>query len=199
VTQTLFSASLIAEALPTAFKSNPEEGLDLLSELRQLNRGALAEMRALLMELRPSALEEANLEDLLRQLGEAAAGREGIPVKVQTNGHCDLPPDVHIALYRITQEALNNALKHARAKQISIKLATTFPVTNNFKTEIRHGVQLTICDDGRGFDPSNIPSDHLGLNIMRERALSIGANLTIDSKEGKGTQVTVLWENTYYN
>lgn len=199
VTQTLFSASLIAEALPTAFDSDPEEGRELLNELRQLNRGALAEMRALLMELRPSALEEANLEDLLRQLGEAAAGREGIPVTVLTNGHQNLPPDVHIALYRIAQEALNNALKHARASHISIDLKPLHSVAGNLQNDHPDGIQLTISDDGRGFDPLHTPSDHLGLKIMRERAHAIGADLTIQSKLGKGTRVDILWENYQYN
>jgi nitrate/nitrite-specific signal transduction histidine kinase/ligand-binding sensor domain-containing protein len=199
VTQTLFSASLIAEALPTAFDTNPKEGRELLAELRQLSRGALAEMRALLMELRPSALAEANLEDLLRQLGEAAAGREGIPVIVQTNGHTELPSDVHIALYRIAQEALNNALKHARAGHILIKLAKYSQPSTATSEGFHEGIELTVQDDGRGFDPGKTPSDHLGLNIMRERAQSIGAELAVESQQGGGTQVTVLWENNNYN
>ena len=84
VTQTLFSATLIAEALPDIWTSDQAEGKQLLQELRQLSRGALAEMRTLLLELRPAALMEANLDDLLRQLAEAAAGRAGVEVRV----HC---------------------------------------------------------------------------------------------------------------
>ena len=82
------------------------EGEQLVFELRQLSRGALAEMRTLLMELRPSALAEARLEDLLRQLGETVTSRQGIPVSINTEGLCVIPPDVHIAFYRIAQEAL---------------------------------------------------------------------------------------------
>ncbi len=79
VTQTLFSASLVAEALPVTWEKDPQEGRGLLQELRSLSRGALAEMRTLLLELRPAALLETSLGDLLHQLGEAASGREGIP------------------------------------------------------------------------------------------------------------------------
>ena len=115
VTQTLFSASLIAEALPTIWESDQDEGRQLLQDLRQLSRGALAEMRTLLMELRPAALVEANMADLLRQLGEAVTGRTGVPVTVTVEGQYKFPPDVHVALYRIAQEALNNVVKHAQA------------------------------------------------------------------------------------
>jgi signal transduction histidine kinase len=193
VTQTLFSASLLAEALPAAWENNPQQGRQLLSELRQLSRGALAEMRTLLMELRPSVLMEANLQDLIRQLGEAASGREGIPVNVVIDGRIDLPPDVHIAMYRIAQEALNNALKHARASHVTVHLRKLAPLgaSANGNTD---GIVLTVRDDGRGFDPERVPSDHLGLGIMRERAQSVGATLTVESQPGHGTQITALWE-----
>jgi ligand-binding sensor domain-containing protein/signal transduction histidine kinase len=97
VTQTLFSASLIAEVLPATWESNPAEGRELLKELRQLSRGAMAEMRTLLLELRPAALAEATLGDLLRQLAEAVSGRTGTPVQVSVNGQCRLPNEVHVA------------------------------------------------------------------------------------------------------
>ena len=124
VTQTLFSASLIAEVLPGLWESDPAEGRQLLGELRQLTRGALAEMRTLLLELRPAALVEANLGDLLRQLAESVSGRSGIPVAVSLEG-CpvpDLPEEVHVALYRVVQEALNNVVKHAQAQHVEITL-----------------------------------------------------------------------------
>jgi len=111
VTQTLFSASLIAETLPALWESDQDEGRQLLQELRKLSRGAMAEMRTLLLELRPTALAEASLDDLLRQLGEAVTGRTGVPVTMTVEGRCALPEDVHVALYRIAQEALNNVAK----------------------------------------------------------------------------------------
>ena len=179
VTQTLFSASLVAEALPTTWERDTQEGRGLLQELRGLCRGALAEMRTLLLELRPARLVETRLDDLLRQLGEAASGREGIPVTVQVEGQASarvppLPPDVHIALYRITQEALNNVVKHARAHQVTVRLYYACQAEDEAKAEARQ-VLLSISDDGRGFDPAQVPHDRLGLGNMQERAQAIGA------------------------
>lgn len=189
VTQTLFSASLIAEALPTLWEKDQEEGRRHLEELRRLTRGALAEMRTLLLELRPAALVEADLGDLLRQLAEAVTGREGIPIAVTVEGQCTLPHDVHITLYRIAQEALNNVVKHAKAGQAAVSLRC---LTLGSAAAPETIVELCVGDDGRGFDPQCIPSDGLGLDIMRERAQSIGATLTITSQPGHGTQVQVV-------
>ncbi len=198
VTQTLFSASLVAEALPTTWERDTQEGRGLLQELRGLCRGALAEMRTLLLELRPARLMETRLDDLLRQLGEAASGREGIPVAVQVEGRVSpLPPDVHIALYRITQEALNNVVKHARARRAEVRLrygGDTPTLTPPPLAGEGPRVLLSISDDGRGFDPARVPHDRLGLGNMQERAQAIGAALTIESQPGHGTQITVLWE-----
>jgi GAF domain-containing protein len=189
VTQTLFSASLISEALPAVWQIDQTEGRQLLGELQQLSRGALAEMRTLLMELRPTALAEANLGDLLRQLAEAVTGRTGLRVSVTVEGRCSPPSDVHVALYRIAQEALNNVVKHARASQVDIRLdclSVTAPGTKG-------RVELRVSDDGRGFDTGRIPPDRLGLGIIRERAQAIGAALQIESQSGQGTQVIVVW------
>jgi signal transduction histidine kinase len=189
VTQTLFSASLVAEALPATWEKDPHEGRGLLQELRGLSRGALAEMRTLLLELRPAALMETRLEDLLRQLGEAANGKTGIPITVKVDGKAELPPEVQIALYRITQEALNNVVKHARAHQVTVQLHY-----QDGDTSPGSRVLLSVSDDGRGFDPAQVPPNHLGLGIMQERAQAIGAIFTVKSQPGQGTQVTVLWE-----
>jgi signal transduction histidine kinase len=189
VTQTLFSASLIAEAVPDTWDNDPAEGRQLLEELRQLSRGALAEMRTLLLELRPAALVETDLSDLLRQLAEAATGREGIPVTVKVDGQCHVPTEVHVALYRIAQEALNNVVKHARASRATVILRAS-PAPSEWGAG---KVELAIHDDGRGFDPDLTPPERLGLGIMRERAQAIGAELTIDSRPGQGTEVRVAW------
>lgn len=189
VTQTLFSASLIAEAVPASWELDQHEGQQLLEELRQLTRGALAEMRTLLLELRPAALAETSLGDLLYQLAEAAMGRIGIPVTMTMSGDCALPADVHVALYRITQEALNNVVKHARASQAEISLQCTATPTGR-------AAELRVRDDGRGFHIADVPPDHLGLGIMRERAEGIGANLEIESEVGQGTCVSLVWNET---
>ena len=106
VTQTLFSTSLIAEVLPKIWQRDPKEGMNRAGELRELTRGALAEMRTLLLELRPTALLEAKLGDLLHQLADAVTGRARIPVSVSVDGEGTLPADAQIALYRFAQEAL---------------------------------------------------------------------------------------------
>ncbi len=194
VTQTLFSASLVAEALPATWEKDPQAGRGLLQELRGLSRGALAEMRTLLLELRPAALVETHLEDLLRQLGEAASGREGIPVNVVVEGEGTLPPEVHVGLYRIAQEALNNVVKHARASQVSIRLCYSCADQDEARQGRAQGVLLSIVDNGRGFDVAQAPHNRLGLGIMQERAQAIGAQFWIDSHPGEGTRVTVFWE-----
>jgi len=183
VTQTLFAASLIAEVLPRLWVRDPEEGLGRLEELRELSRGALAEMRMLLLELRPAALEDAALADLLKQLCEAANSRARISVSLETDGTCSPSLEGKVALYRIAQEALNNVIKHARATEVRVSLRCG-----------PDGLHLCIRDDGRGFAQGPVSPDHLGLGIMRERAEALGADLEIESRPGRGTRVEVYWE-----
>ena len=184
VTQTLFSSSLIADVLPRIWERNSEEGRRRLEELRQLTRGALAEMRTLLLELRPSALVEVELGDLLRQVGEAFTGRSRIPIQLEVDGDIHIPPDVKVGLYRIAQEALNNIAKHANASQVTLKLCAE-----------GKGLELSVVDDGCGFDMSGVSSEHLGLKIMGERSREIGVNLTVDSQVGAGTKIVARWES----
>jgi two-component system nitrate/nitrite sensor histidine kinase NarX len=182
VTQTLFSAGLIAEVLPRIWERKPDEGLRRLNELRELTRGALAEMRTLLLELRPSALVEVPLGDLLRQLAESITGRARVPVTVQMEGDCTMPVEVKVALYRIAQEALNNIAKHAGASRASVSVTCQ-----------AEEVTLEVRDDGRGFDALDISPQSLGVGIMRERAQAIGADLGIESAPGEGTLIAVVW------
>jgi signal transduction histidine kinase len=182
VSQTLFSASIIAEVLPRLWEHDRDEARRRSEELRELTQGALAEMRTLLVELRPGALAEASLGDLLRQLSEAISSRARVPVAVTVDGEGSLEPDVKIALYRIAQEGLNNMAKHARACRAAVTL--------RYHPE---QVELEVIDDGRSFDLDRVPPESLGLNIMRERARSAGAALTIRSEPGQGTQISVVW------
>jgi PAS domain S-box-containing protein len=183
VTQTLFSATLIADVIPDLWENNAPEAKRRLEELRQLTRGALAEMRALLVELRPNALTEVPLSTLLRQLTEAITGRARINVQFNVDSDRKLPGEVQIALYRIAQEALNNIVKHGGATLGMVTLRLDDPV------------RLTVADNGAGFDPSTVTADHLGLKIMRERAEAIGAVLHIYSEPGEGTQISVIWQS----
>ena len=185
VTQTLFSTSLIAEVLPVIWDKDPEQGRQRLEEIRTLTRGALAEMRSLLMELRPAALEETEITDLLNQLREAFIGRTGIPVEIDIRGECALPIEVKVTVYRVVQEALNNISKHARASRCQISLRCQ-----------ESGFNLRVIDDGRGFDPGTAAAESLGLGIMEERAEGIGARLVVNSELNRGTEVSLEWNQT---
>jgi PAS domain S-box-containing protein len=185
VTQSLFSVAAIAEALPRVWEREPEEARHGLEELRWLTQGALAEMRAMLLELRPAALTEHTLGVLLRQLADAMRNRTRMPVTTTLVGDSTLPADVQIALYRIAQEALNNTTKHARASQARLSLHCEPAL-----------VRLRISDNGLGFDPDNAQTQQLGLRIMHERAEAIGATLRIESQPSHGTRIEVEWRGT---
>lgn len=182
VSQTLFSASLISEVLPKLWQKDPKEGMKRLEEVRQLTRGALAEMRTLLLELRPDSLVAAEIGYLLTQLGESITGRSRIPVDVTVRGSCAMPIEVKVALYRIAQEALNNVVKHAAANRVRVALLCH-----------DKGLTLQVSDDGKGFAVRSTPRNSLGMGIMKERAKEIGARLTVRSRPGKGTVVKVIW------
>jgi signal transduction histidine kinase len=141
-------------------------------------------MRTLLLELRPVALKDAELGELLKQLGESINGRARIPVKVNIEGHCELNPDVKTALYRIAQEALNNVAKHSGASQSTVNLTC------------RPGaVKMVISDNGKGFDMQGVKGQSLGLGIMTERAKEINARVNLESIPGEGTTISVFWGN----
>jgi signal transduction histidine kinase len=183
VTQTLFSASLIADVLPKLWDRNPDVGRQKLDELRLLTRGALSEMRTLLLELRPDTLGEVDLGDLYRHLTDAFTGRTRIPVAFAQEGHSPLPPDVKEVFYRVAQEALNNIAKHAGASQVQVHLTA-----QDDRAEVR------IRDDGCGFDLAAMAPENLGLKIMRERAAAVHAKLDIKSAPGAGTQIHMHWQ-----
>lgn len=193
VNQSLFSASLIVEVLPRLWQRHPEQVWESLEDLRRLTRGALAEMRGLLVELQPVILTDSELEDLLRLLGDAFTGRTDIPVTVdvsrqEASTQDPLPAEVHTAFYRICQEALINIGKHSEADQVTVQL--------DYEGE---RVTLSIRDNGRGFDPEQIPAGHYGLTIMSERAKAAGARLSITSRPDQGTEIALHWEGAPEN
>jgi PAS domain S-box-containing protein len=181
VTQTLFSASLLADTTPRIWDKDQTIARQNLIQLSRLLRGALAEMRILLYELRTEAVEGQTLGQLLGPLAEAARARARAEVDLQIEEDRPLPKDVTLALHRIAQESLNNVAKHAEATIVNVYLKSGPEVV------------LRISDNGRGFDPGHIPPGHMGIGIMRERAREIGAVLEIESQRGRGTQVVVTW------
>jgi len=182
ISQTLWSVSLMTERLPAIWEINQEEGKRGLATVHQLAQNALEEMRALLLELRPAALTEEKLGDLISQVAGIVANRAGLKISVQIEEQEPVPPEVHFVLYRVVQEALNNIVYHALASHIEIY----------FNSAVSR-VDLTIQDDGLGFDPTNISPGHLGLSIMKDRIENIGGTLEIVSHEGEGTLIKVIW------
>jgi signal transduction histidine kinase len=185
VTQTLFSASMIADILPRLWRRNQAEAERRLQELRELTRGALAEMRTLLLELRPAALINVPLSDLLQQLADSIVGRARVPIQVEIQGDAELAVNIRVALYRIAQEALNNVAKHAEATHATVLLVAE-----------PEQAQLLIQDDGRGFVLDQVSGKCLGLAIMQERADEIGAQLMIRSQSGQGTVIHASWQRS---
>ncbi|MBI5666821.1 MAG: PAS domain-containing protein [Chloroflexi bacterium] len=182
ISQTLFSTSLIAQSLPRLWARSPERALSQLEEIERLTRGAQAEMRVLLLELRPDQLLKTTLREQYSQLVKVLQGRKRVKVNLTIEEAVPIPPDIQIALYRITQEALNNIIKHARATEVDIVLSS------------QNGrVTLTVRDNGQGFDPSQAASG-LGITSMHERAAKIGADLTVVSQPGSGTTITLTWQ-----
>lgn len=184
-TQTIYSAMLIAEALPQVYAREAVEGERNLLKLRQLVRGGLAEMRALLFELRPWTLDAVPLVRLLEYLRDSLEGRTRVGVAWDLDATCDPPSATKTTVYRITQEALNNVVKHARASQVTVTL----------RCDGGRG-RLIVADDGRGFDATAVAGDRMGLAIMRERAEGLGAVLGVTSAPGCGTRIELTWDAT---
>jgi PAS domain S-box-containing protein len=186
VNQTLWTAALTADSVLR--EADPGTPLYArLERLRQLTAGAQAEMRTLLLELRPQELAEIELDELLEQLIAAMECRKKMDVAVRLE-RVDLDPEARIACYRIAQEALTNITRHAAATAASISLRH---VKAGGPTAASP-VELRIADNGRGFDAGNVPPGHLGLSIMQERAAAVGAELTVRAAPGHGTELILL-------
>lgn len=182
VTQALYGITLHAEA---AYRQLEADNVvlveDQLMDLRGTAQEALREMRLLIFELRPSVVEMQGLVPALRARLEAVEERAGLQVEMNLDEHLDLSDRVQDGLYRIAQEALNNALKHAKANQIILNLSGTLSK-----------VTLEILDDGLGFNPDDaVEGGGLGLDGIIERAQLLKGDLKIDSSPGKGTRIKV--------
>ncbi len=192
VTQLLFAASLVAEVLPQIWRRDQKLGHSSLVELRRLTRAALAEMRTMLLELRPSAVVKTPLADLLAQLTEAVTSRSSLAYNLFIEQIPPLPEDVHICFYRVAQESLNNVIKHAHASHLEVHLSAN-PVDTDTQEKKRTEVKLVVRDDGRGLVAQEHGPSKMGLGIMRERAAAIHGKLSLESQAGKGTTVVLTW------
>jgi signal transduction histidine kinase len=182
VTQSLYSLTLLAEAGQRMIQAEDmQQVAGNQARLGEIAQQALQEMRLLVYELRPPALESEGLIGALEQRLETVERRAGIQARVRVEGEAELAPDLEEELYGIAQEALNNALKHAKASQVVLSLRVA-----------EESAVLEVADDGQGFHlTDNRDSGGLGLISMQERADKIGGQLTINSAPGEGTRVCV--------
>jgi signal transduction histidine kinase len=180
--QALASAALHLDAARGFFREQPREAERLLASATEQLRESQADVRRSIWNLRAVQLEKATLSDALQQLGEALADAQGPRVEVRCEGEPALvPPGTASQLFRIAQEGVTNALKHAQAGRIQIVLR--FPPGR---------VELEVNDDGQGFDPAATAAaagDRFGLRGLRERARALAADLVIDSAAGRGTRL----------
>lgn len=192
VTQLIFSVTLIAQSLAPAFQRDLAEGMRRVDRLLELSQAALAEMRALLYELRPldlpprpagpvPGLVVVEQEGLARAMQQhmALMVHDGLTITLQDEAYVPQVSAHEEALFRITQEALNNVVKHAHASRVEITLAVAGDTCT-----------LVVKDDGRGFSANVNRQQGLGLGTMRERAQAIGGQVSVESRPEQGTTVT---------
>jgi signal transduction histidine kinase len=178
VSQVLYSIALNAASAAALGHHDAERAAELERDVQELAGVGLAEMRALIFELRPESLEQEGLISAIRKQAEAAQARHGFTVRISLAAEPDVPLAAKEALYRIVQEALQNVAKHARARSVQLALEL-------LETE----VSLRITDDGRGFDANRSFPGHLGLRSMRERMAGVGGDLEIESSRAGGTSI----------
>jgi signal transduction histidine kinase len=181
-TQSLVGMSLLTQTLPRLWAIDREEAERSLEQIHELTRGALAEMRELLYELRPAEAGDPNLAQAMRTRAAAFQRRTGMTTTVQAPANFHLPVDQAHALLRIVQEGLSNVLRHARATAVRLELNPGPPLA------------LSIADNGRGFNAAQVEPGRLGLISMRERAVAIGATFTVTSAPSDGTTITVSFD-----
>jgi signal transduction histidine kinase len=180
VSQALYGITLGSDAALTMLERDPARVAGPLEYVRSLAEAGLAEMRALIFELRPESLESEGLVAALEKQAAALQARHEIEVHTALCDEPDGPLWMKETLYRIAQEALHNTVKHARAENVGLLL----------KQE-NEGIMLEVRDDGIGFDPSGSFPGHLGLESMRERAERLGGALEVESRPGNGTRILV--------
>ncbi len=181
VAQALYSIALGARTARTLLDRDPSKLAEPLDYVLALAQAGQAEMRALIFELRPESLAIEGLVMALKKQSEAVQARYGLRVVMELGEEPLLPFPVKEALYRITQEALHNSVKHAHASTVELRLRALTP-----------GTMLEVIDNGVGFDPERPFPGHLGLQSMHERVAHLGGTLQISSAPGRGAQIRAL-------
>jgi signal transduction histidine kinase len=183
---TLSGLAVQLEAVDSLWSSDRKQARQILAHSLTATRDGLTETRRAIQSLRAAPLEDLGLCRALRDYAEAAAGRAGFRLELDMPPALEgLPVEVEQCFYRVGQEAVENAGRHADAKSVRVRLAQAGP-------ELR----LEVSDDGIGFDPQVAgPAPHFGLQGMRERAGVIHARLEIDSQPGQGARVRLAWKS----
>ena len=181
VSQALYGIGLGAAAIREWLASDPSKAIKPTEYVLELAEAGLAEMRALLFELRPESLAQEGLVAALEKQAAALRARHELVVAADLGVEPDVPLPVKEVLYRIAQEALHNTVKHAGAGTVGLRLLAG-----------REAIALEVRDDGAGFDPAAAFPGHLGLQSMRERAAQVGGTLELTSTPGAGTRVRVV-------
>jgi NarL family two-component system sensor histidine kinase LiaS len=174
--QQLFATLMQINAARALLRQDVEAADEKLAHAEQIGRAAQKELSLLIHELRPVALHQQTLPDALEAYAEEWSRQSGIGLHYTSDVSTPLAPAVEQALFRVAQEALANVLRHSDATHVDIAL-----------NHEQAAVTLTIADNGRGFDPDNLPRRGIGLHSMRERLAAIDGTLTIDSTPGRGT------------
>jgi signal transduction histidine kinase len=180
VSQALYGISLGTHAARIALSRDPDHVADSLDYVLSLAEAGLAEMRALIFELRPESLETEGLVSALTKQAAALQARHEIVVSIELCDEPDLPLRTKQELYRIAQEAMHNTVKHAHANKVTLRLEQTVD-----------GMTMEVRDDGVGFDPTASFPGHLGLHSMRERVANLSGTFQVESTPGAGTRICV--------
>jgi two-component system, NarL family, sensor histidine kinase LiaS len=180
VSQQLFAIAMTTAALKRLVEKNPQRAAQQIELVEEMAAAAQAEMRALLLHLRPATLQNKTLKEAIVDLMEELTRKNALAITWEIEDVEGLPSGIEDHLFRILQESLSNTLRHARASQIAVKLFT-----------LQGQVRLRVTDDGVGFDPEGEKLTSYGLRSMRERVAELGGSLDIYSAVGKGTQIEV--------
>jgi signal transduction histidine kinase len=178
VSQALYGIALGAHTARTLLDRDPHLVAEPLEYILSLAKAGLAEMRALIFELRPESLETEGLVSAILKQAAALQARHEVPVETDLCDEPDLSLKIKQELYRVAQEALHNTIKHACASKVNVRLNRTAQT-----------IMLEIRDNGVGFDPLGSFPGHLGLLSMRERLKNLGGVLSIESTPGQGTTI----------
>jgi NarL family two-component system sensor histidine kinase LiaS len=167
-------------ALKRLMKKDPQRALEQIELVEEMAAAAQAEMRALLLHLRPATLQNKSLKEAIEDLLQELIRKNNLDIAAEIEDVKGLPSGIEDHLFRILQESLSNALRHAKASRIAVKLFA-----------LQGQVRMRVADDGIGFDPDSEKLTSYGLRSMQERVAEVGGSLEIYSAQGKGTQVEV--------